>query len=145
MIVKGTVGHSFYVIVSGVARVSVESAESTTNKTFTTGDYFGEQALVSRSNVRSANIVAVTELRVLRFRQTDFLRLVENTHIMDRIKDLATSREHRVWDTLDCNSAFIELSGKQRTTLEEMVTMKKFTKNQTIWKKVRIMHYGDLY
>jgi CRP-like cAMP-binding protein len=60
---EGRVGVSFGVIVEGQASVSVHGRQV---RTLGPGDYFGEMALIDRSQ-RSAKITAETDVRCLMF------------------------------------------------------------------------------
>jgi CRP-like cAMP-binding protein len=66
--VHGEVGRFFFVILDGQAVVEIQGREV---RTLSTGDYFGEMALIDRS-LRAATVRAVTPLRCLTLTQTVF-------------------------------------------------------------------------
>jgi CRP-like cAMP-binding protein len=74
VVVRQGVGraHALHVIVSGKASVSADGKRIAT---LGPGDYFGEIAVVDRTE-RTATVTAVTELRVLAIDATSFRRLV---------------------------------------------------------------------
>ncbi len=58
-VVEGRHGVGFFIIISGKASVVVKGESK---KTLGPGDYFGEVAMLSEGGVRSASVVAETEL-----------------------------------------------------------------------------------
>ena len=107
---------------------------SVTVKVFTTGDYFGEQALISSAtSVRSADIYAVTDLSVIRFHRADFHWLLDGTRIIQRMKHLAEMRQESIWETLECNSVLAQLSASQKTQLEEYFSKVVLEQGQPVW------------
>jgi CRP/FNR family transcriptional regulator, cyclic AMP receptor protein len=71
---EGGGGVGFFVIQEGEATVSVQGAE---RGTLRAGEYFGEVALIARTD-RTATIIADTELRCLGMTSWDFRPLVES-------------------------------------------------------------------
>ena len=78
---EGEPGDAFYLIVSGVASVRVDGAEI---KRYQSGDYFGETALILRKP-RNADVVAHTDMELLRIDRHDFLNLLRGTDIPGRL------------------------------------------------------------
>jgi CRP-like cAMP-binding protein len=72
VISTGAPADFFYVILSGKAEVRGKPAA----RTLEVGDYFGELALLD-SKPRSATVVAIDELHVMRLPRQPFLELVE--------------------------------------------------------------------
>jgi CRP/FNR family transcriptional regulator, cyclic AMP receptor protein len=71
VMVKGDEADSFYVILSGTAEV-----RSPTARLLTTGDYFGELALLD-DRPRSATVVATDDLHIMRLPRKAFMELVD--------------------------------------------------------------------
>ena len=61
VVTQGTGGVAFFVILAGEATVTVDGAE---RRTLTTGDHFGEVALVAPDLPRSSSVTARTDVRV---------------------------------------------------------------------------------
>lgn len=106
-----------------------------TVKTYFAGDYFGEQALLKAGSVRTADIVAVGDVRCLRFDRSDFVTLIKGTGIMENFAHLASMRNAGTWDVMDCNSTLKNLSASQKTQLEIHFEAKDFKKGEKIWSK----------
>jgi CRP-like cAMP-binding protein len=71
VVVKGDDADSFYVILSGTAEVRSPAA-----RPLTTGDYFGELALLD-NQPRSATVVATDDLHIMRLPREAFMELVD--------------------------------------------------------------------
>jgi CRP-like cAMP-binding protein len=61
VVTQGTGGVAFFVILDGEATVTVDGRE---RRTLTTGDYFGEVALVAPDLPRTSSVTAKTDVRV---------------------------------------------------------------------------------
>ena len=72
VIQAGEASDAFYLIVSGQARVLVRERA----RILRTGDYFGEMGLID-GEPRSATIIAVEDLQVMKLPRPPFLRLLE--------------------------------------------------------------------
>jgi CRP-like cAMP-binding protein len=72
--VEGEQGVGFFVIESGLARVTIGGEE---RRTLGPGQYFGEVALISRSP-RSATVTADTEVRCWGLTSWEFRPIVQN-------------------------------------------------------------------
>ena len=90
VVATGAPSHFFYVILGGDAKATAKPA----GRTLTTGDYFGEMGLLE-GQPRSASVVAITDLHVMRLPQRTF--------------DEAIARHPRLARTL-----LMELSGRIR-------------------------------
>jgi CRP-like cAMP-binding protein len=73
LVKQGAVGDSFFVILEGMAKVTVGTR---TINTLMPGDYFGEISLLD-GGARTASVVSETPMRVLIIQQKPFLRLLE--------------------------------------------------------------------
>ncbi len=71
---QGDRGDAFYVILDGRARVTRRGRSATR---LGNGDHFGEMALIDRG-MRSATVVAETDLTALRIGHAAFLKLIRN-------------------------------------------------------------------
>src|SRR5260221_8335533 len=84
IIKKGDPGDAFYLVLDGEVRVRlIIRMEDKTLCTIKTGEFFGEMALFNNSP-RSADVVAVTEARLMRVTQEAFMLFV------DEIPELAS-------------------------------------------------------
>jgi CPA1 family monovalent cation:H+ antiporter len=70
---EGAAGSSFYVLLDGAAKVTVEGE---TVATYGPGDFFGEMAILG-SGRRNATVTITTQSRVLSMFGTDFRMLQE--------------------------------------------------------------------
>ena len=100
---------------------------------YTSGDYFGEQALLTEGSIRSADIYAVTELEVIRFNRQDFYWLLQGTGVLERMKHLVEMRQKSVWETVGKNAMLSKLSASQKTQLEELFEMRKYGPGDAVW------------
>ena len=73
LVKEGTEGDSFFVILEGLAKVTV--GRRTINRLMP-GDYFGEISLLD-GGLRSASVVSETPLKVLVIERKRFMRLLE--------------------------------------------------------------------
>jgi CRP-like cAMP-binding protein len=76
VIQKGTSGNSLYLILSGSAKALGKPA----SRSLRTGDYFGELSLLN-STPRSATVIAISELHVMKLPGQSFLELTLNPEI----------------------------------------------------------------
>eukprot|EP00636_Phaeomonas_parva_P006036 CAMPEP_0118873072 /NCGR_PEP_ID=MMETSP1163-20130328/15022_1 /TAXON_ID=124430 /ORGANISM="Phaeomonas parva, Strain CCMP2877" /LENGTH=776 /DNA_ID=CAMNT_0006808325 /DNA_START=219 /DNA_END=2549 /DNA_ORIENTATION=+ len=135
VMVKGEPGNDMMIIMSGLAEVIIRKAggEIEFTKTFSMGDYFGEQALMQPKSMRSADIVAKTKLEVLRIERTDFMWLLRGTPVMDRIKQTVLAREAHTWTLIDLNTTLKFLTASQRTHFERCVTNTDVEQGDILW------------
>jgi CRP-like cAMP-binding protein len=94
IIKKGDPGEALYLVLAGEVRVRlIIRMEDKTLFTIKAGQFFGEMALFNNSP-RSADVVAVTETRLMRLTQDAFMLFVEE------IPDLASKVLHTLASTL---------------------------------------------
>lgn len=130
IIQQGTPGRTFYVIVKGIAAVVQENAEI---KTYQTGDYFGETALVLEEP-RNADVIAKTNVELLAFDRRDFLYLVRNTTILQRLTHLARIRAERSWEVMEKNSVLRAMTSAQKTMMQSLLDeVRPIKAGQTLW------------
>jgi CRP/FNR family transcriptional regulator, cyclic AMP receptor protein len=70
---EGQIGHEFYLILDGQATVKRNGRKIAT---LSTGDYFGEMALLDRGP-RSATVVADTDCELLLIGQREFMAVID--------------------------------------------------------------------
>lgn len=130
IIQQGTPGRTFYVIVSGIAAVVQDKSEI---KTYQTGDYFGETALVLEEP-RNADVIAKTNVELLAFDRRDFLYLVRNTSILQRLSHLARIRAERSWEVMEKNTVLRAMTSAQKTMLQSLLEeVRPIRAGQTLW------------
>ena len=133
IITQDTVGHEFYIIASG--SVSVEK-NGQRIKNYHAGDFFGETALIL-NQVRTADVIARTEVEIMTLDRHGFLYLLRGTDIPHRLVRLARAREERSWELFEQNSALRQLSGPQKTQLQTYLEIMPINAGDTLW------HAGD--
>lgn len=114
---QGDAGDRFYIILEGIAAIAQNGVEL---KTYSKYDYFGETALVS-GLPRSGDVYACTDLRVLVLDRLDFLHLIRDTGLAERLRQLGRIRGLPSWELLsDCPLLF-GLTASQKTQLQSMM------------------------
>jgi CRP/FNR family cyclic AMP-dependent transcriptional regulator len=91
VILTGAPADSFYVILGGKAKVVGKPGA----RTLTTGDYFGEMALLD-GGPRSATVVATDILHVMRLPRETFLRLLSQAGVAQEITTELGARVRRL-------------------------------------------------
>ena len=74
---EGDIGDLFYIIKQGVVDVFKESCGLKSIKEMSTGDFFGEKALLS-DDIRQATCIAATQVRCLVLGRDEFSRMLGN-------------------------------------------------------------------
>jgi CRP-like cAMP-binding protein/glyoxylase-like metal-dependent hydrolase (beta-lactamase superfamily II) len=131
VIEQGTLGDAFYVILSGVATV-VQDGESI--KRYQAGDFFGETALILRQP-RNADVLAHTEVELVRIDRYDFLYLLRGTDIPQRLVRLAQMRKERSWELFGRNSVLQGLTSAQKTQLQSYLEVRQLEPEQVLWEQ----------
>lgn len=129
VIEQGTLGDAFYVIFSGVATV-VQDGE--TIKRYQSGDFFGETALILRQP-RNADVVAHTDIDLVRIDRHDFLYLLRGTTIPQRLVRLAQMRTERSWQLFARNSVLEPLTSAQKTQLQSYLELRTLEPGDVLW------------
>jgi CRP-like cAMP-binding protein/ribonuclease BN (tRNA processing enzyme) len=129
IIQKGSRGDTFYVIASGVCAVEADGIEL---KRYSTGDYFGETALVL-DQPRTADVVARTDCKLLEIDRYGFLYLLRGTNVPERLVRLAKMRELRSWEVFDRNSVLSQLSSGQKTVLQSYMESRTLEVGEILW------------
>lgn len=78
LVVSDDQGQTFFMILSGMAKLVLPSAqqEEVNVTLFHIGDFFGEMAMLEEQAIRTANIIAVTDVEVLVMQKPDFLAIL---------------------------------------------------------------------
>src|SRR5262249_39759393 len=129
IVVQGTRGDTFYIIVNGVVSVIQEGREL---KTYMAGDYFGETALIL-GQPRNADVVAKTDVELVTLDRSDFLFLLRGSNIRRRLEHLAKSRLEGIWALLEQNSVLKTLSSAQKTQLESYLEPYAASTGELLW------------
>jgi CRP-like cAMP-binding protein/phosphoribosyl 1,2-cyclic phosphodiesterase len=126
---QGTRGESFYVIESGTVAVV---RNEIVLKRYTTGDYFGETALIS-GQPRRADVVAETQVELLVIERDDFFSLLRGSKTMARLQRLARGQAEGTWELITKNPILSKMSSAQKTQLETFFTPVELTLGQRLW------------
>jgi len=131
IIKEGTHGDAFYVIASGVVRVTGQGWV----RNLIAGDYFGEMALVS-GDPRTATVVAKTDTQLIKFSKHDFLTLIRgNPETLRLIRQLTETRKQHSWELISTNQALSRMTNSQKTHLQAIMHRKDVKQNEWLWKK----------
>jgi len=131
IISQDTEGHEFFVIVQGSVSVMRDGQYV---KSYHSGDYFGETALVL-NQPRTADVVARTSCELLKLDRHAFLYLLRGTDIPRRLVRLAMAREARSWELFELNGALRQLSGAQKTQLQTYLERVDLASGDVLWTK----------
>jgi len=133
LIARGKVGEKFFILIEGLVSVWLDKEnDKAPIKYCTTGEYFGETALL-RNALTSATLIAETNVRCVVFNHYDFLYLIRGTNIAHNMLHLAQIREHDSWECMKENSILLDLSGSQKTSLQILMHRKELKKGEYIW------------
>ncbi|URA09461.1 cAMP/cGMP-dependent 3',5'-cyclic-AMP/GMP phosphodiesterase [Thermospira aquatica] len=119
IIQKGTKGDKFYLILSGNVVIEDEDDEKN-RKVYGNYEYFGEISLVE-DTPRKATVKALTNVDAFVIEKEAFLRLVEGTSILEKIRHIARLRNGETWAVIRANPYFKKLTSAQITDLEEIL------------------------
>ncbi|CAE7707505.1 Pkg21D, partial [Symbiodinium microadriaticum] len=77
---QGSSGNTFYIIADGTCRVTVNTGKGTEKEVtrLSTGDFFGEVALIEPSNKRTANVISISNVSCMTLSRQDFTQLLSN-------------------------------------------------------------------
>lgn len=136
---EGTPGGEFFLIAAGVATVSF--AGKIIKKQYRFGDYFGEASIMT-GHVRSASIVAVTEVEVWMLDRIDFLYLFENTQVAKRLQHLIAVRQQRSSEVLNLNSRTVTMTESQKTAMQSILEAHVYKAGEAIWERGKNAEFG---
>lgn len=118
IIEKGSKGDKFYIIYMG--NVSVDSGDALhQKKLYGTYDYFGEVALVTKSN-RAADVFAETDVVLYTIERDKFLNFIAGTEFEKTLQRLAKIRTGETWNLLSKSNFFKLCTSTQKTWLESI-------------------------
>jgi len=133
IIQKGTRGDRFYLILSG--NVQIEDEDDPKNrKVYGSYEYFGEISLVEES-LRKATVRALTNVEAFVIEKEGFLRLVEGTPILERIRHIASLRNGETWRVIHANPYFVSLTSAQVTELENILHRREVKKGEVLMER----------
>ncbi len=118
IIKAGTTGDTFFIIAAG--NVTVKSSEGNYSKILGAYDYFGEGALL-REDVRSADVIAETDVTVYAISKDRFKHFIEGTEYENVLRRLAENRNSETWETLSDSHFVSYMTETQRTYLESLL------------------------
>jgi len=130
IIAQHSEGHEFFVIVQGSVSVMKDGHYV---KSYHSGDYFGETALVL-NQPRTADVVTRTPVELLTLARHAFLYLLRGTDIPTRLVRLARAREARSWELFEQNAALRQLSGPQKTELQTYLEQIELREGDVLWR-----------
>eukprot|EP00741_Cyanophora_paradoxa_P014561 tig00020806_g14041.t1 len=129
---KGDPGNAFWIINAGEVRVSSPDWPPELAKTYCTGDYFGETALIL-GRPRDADVVAVTDVEVVEFGRYEFLRMLRGTDVIPKLLHLSEMRSAPSWEVLSANRLFRALTSAQKVQLQGAMVRRSYRRGQQIW------------
>ncbi|MFP4643874.1 MAG: cAMP/cGMP-dependent 3',5'-cyclic-AMP/GMP phosphodiesterase [Spirochaetales bacterium] len=118
IIEQGSKGTHFFVIVNGNAVVMAE--DLVRGKKLGAYDYFGEVALLT-TGVRTADIVAESDVEALTIEKSRFLNLISGTEFEGTLLRLISNRSEETWNVLAESETFAVLTDYQRMWLESVL------------------------
>ncbi len=124
----------FYVIVSGNVSISGLKDNNIKDKIYTTFEYFGEAAILNNEK-RKADVVALNSVEAYAIDKTSFLKLIQDTPIEIKMRQVAKVRDELSWKVIKANEFFKDLSSSQITQIEGMSKIKEIKKGQIIFSK----------
>jgi CRP-like cAMP-binding protein len=83
---------------------------------------------------RSADVLALTDVRVVEVDRFDFLYLLRGTDIAARLVRLARMRTERSWEVLERNSVIRGLTSAQKTQLQSFLEARPVRGGQVLWR-----------
>ena len=79
IVVNDDVGETFFILVTGLAKIALVTGkrEEVNVTLLKAGDFFGELTLLQKDPVRTANVVAATDVEVVAVQKKEFLELMK--------------------------------------------------------------------
>lgn len=127
----GDAGQYFYMILQGKAEVTSGEVEK---KIYGMYDYFGETSLIL-DIPRTADVKAISELKVLRMEKGDFLSFIRGTGIFDQMARLFVNRGLKSWPLMDRHPILSSMNAAQRTELQSFMDLVQFEPGQVMLKQ----------
>ncbi|MFP4329356.1 MAG: cAMP/cGMP-dependent 3',5'-cyclic-AMP/GMP phosphodiesterase [Spirochaetaceae bacterium] len=123
IIQEGTRGDTFFIIVSGSA--SITTAALDRSKRIGAFEYFGEVAILTNS-LRTADIVAETDVETLLIRKNKFLAFISGTEFENVLMRLIKNRSEEYWNLMVHSPVFSQMTDYQKMWLESCFEPKDF-------------------
>ncbi|KNC52826.1 cGMP-dependent 3',5'-cGMP phosphodiesterase A [Thecamonas trahens ATCC 50062] len=127
---QGEDGDTFFVMSSGLVCVEVNGRRL--DKTFTTGDYFGEISVFSRDK-RTASIIALTNAVIYEFGGNELFELLSDAGAIDRLRNVAEMRQEHSWGVIAGNSVLARLTSNQKTQLQGILERCTAVPGEALW------------
>jgi CRP-like cAMP-binding protein len=124
----GEEGHYFYMILLGKAAINKGEVAK---KVYGMYEYFGEASLIL-DIPRTADVVAISELKVLRMEKSDFLNFIQGTDIFEQMARLFVNRGLKSWSLMDQHPVLNFLNAAQRTELQSFMDLVHFAPGEEI-------------
>lgn len=119
---------------SGASDDSVEFNDH--SKIFGSGDYLGELALLTENSIRSADIVALSRLTLIKLDTHAFRYLLDTTPgLQYRMERLSKIRCSLSWKAIGANSVLSRLRSTQRSQLQSYMQVMHVKKGTRLWEK----------
>jgi len=136
IIEKDTPGDKFFIIVSG--NVTVKGIKSDIKKTYGNYEYFGEASVIT-GEMRSADVVAETDVYSLTIERNAFLNFITGTTLEIELRKLIDARKSNSWDVLSKSSVFGSMTSHQKTRIEGVMNMVQLEPNTTLQEQGKTM------
>ena len=117
----GEPGLACYIILWGTC---VITGGEVPRKVFGMHQYFGESSLIDDS-LRTADVTALTDTLLLKLEKNDFLALIGDSDIRERMQRLAANRRARTWQLMDLHPILQSLGAAQRSELQELMVRRE--------------------
>lgn len=129
IVVQGTRGDSFYIIVHGIVQIVKDGVAI---KRYRAGDYFGEMAILL-DQPRSADAVSITDVDLIAIDRNDFLSVLRGSEMLTRLERLVRVRDEGAWELFAKNSVLAALTSAQKTQLQTYLLPCQGDDNEVLW------------
>lgn len=136
----GEPGHDFYMILSGKAAITKGEVAK---KVYGMYEYFGEASLIL-DIPRTADVVAISELKVLRMEKGDFLNFIQGTDVFEQMARLFVNRGLKSWSLMDQHPMLSQLNAAQRTELQSFMDLVHFSAGEKLQVQAETQSRGYL-
>ena len=130
IVVQGTKGDSFYIVVTGSAQVVKDGVPL---KRYRAGDYFGEMAILLEQP-RQADVIARTDIDLVALDRNDFLAVLRGSEMLTRLERLVRTRDEGAFELLAQNSVLASMTTSQKTQLQTYLAPMQGRDNEVLWK-----------
>ncbi len=138
---KNTPGDAFYIIKNG--KVSVQNVGTNYKKEYGRYDYFGEASIFT-GNLRSADVMAETNVSALKIEKNAFINFIEGTNLENSLKQLIEIRDSRSWDLLSDSPIFRGMTSHQKTQMENIMHFVEYENGHKLFDTHEIPEYAYL-